>query len=66
MGDDKDAKEPKTKRIELGRCGSVTLFLAGDRKRLLIGFDIVDKGFDKAGLNGFIEALRKVRDKMDR
>jgi hypothetical protein len=44
----------------------VTLYLSGDRKRLLVGFDVDDKGFDKAGLNGFIEALRKLRDKMER
>jgi len=61
-----EAKERKEKRVDLGRCGSVTLYLSGDRKRLLVGFDVDDKGFDKAGLNGFIDALRKLRDKMER
>jgi len=61
-----EAKERKAKRVDLGRCGSVTLHLSGDRKRLLIGFDVDDKGFDKSGLNGFVEALRKLRDKMER
>jgi len=61
-----EAKERKAKRVDLGRCGSVTLHLSADRKRLLIGFDVDDKGFDKAGLNGFVEALRKLREKMER
>jgi len=54
------------KEYDLGRSGSVTLYLSDDRKRLLIAFDIDERGFSKTGLNGFIEALKKVRDKMER
>lgn len=63
---DKHADKHSEKSVDLGRCGSVKLLLAGDRKRLLIAFDVDARGFDKAGLNGFIDALKKVRDKMDR
>jgi len=62
----KDAKEATGKRIDLGQCGEVTLFLSDDRKRLLIAFDVDKEGFDKSGLNGFIDALKKVREKMHR
>ncbi|GIK86323.1 MAG: hypothetical protein BroJett026_18040 [Betaproteobacteria bacterium] len=42
------------------------LHLSEDHKRLLIAFDVDGRGFDKSGLNGFIDALKKVRDKMQR
>lgn len=59
--------KPRTgKQIDLGRCGSVTLHVSEDRKRLLIGFDVDPKGFDKTGVNTFIDSLKKVRDKMER
>jgi hypothetical protein len=54
------------KFVDLGRCGSVTLHLSKDRKRLLIGFDVHPEGFDKTGVNGFIDALKKIREKMER
>jgi hypothetical protein len=54
------------KEVDLGRCGRVTLHLSGDRKNLLIEFEVQAKGFDKAALGGFIEALEKVRKKMER
>lgn len=54
------------KKIDLGRCGNVTMHLSGDRKRLLIAFAVDARGFDKSGLNGFIDALKKIRDKMER
>jgi hypothetical protein len=59
-------KEPSHKKIDLGRCGAVTLHLSADRKRLLLEFETEPDGFDKSGLNGFIEALKKVRDRMER
>lgn len=62
----KDAKEYIQKRVDLGRCGAVTLNLAADRRRLLIEFETQPEGFDKSGLNGFIDALEKIRKKMDR
>jgi hypothetical protein len=61
-----EAERPSGKEVNLGRCGSVTLYLSDDRKRLLIAFDVDAAGFDKAGLNGFIDALKKVREKMNR
>jgi hypothetical protein len=54
------------KEIDLGKCGNVTLHLSEDRKRLLIGFDVDPRGFDKTGVNTFIDALKKVREKMER
>jgi hypothetical protein len=63
---DKGAKEALEKAIDLGSCGSVTLHVSPDRKRLLIEFATEPEGFDKSGLNGFIDALEKVRKKMDR
>ncbi len=62
----KDSKGRAAKHVDLGRCGSVTLHLSDDKKNLLIGFEIQAEGFDKTGLNGFIDALKKVRDKMQR
>lgn len=62
----KEKDEGKQKKVELGRCGAVTLHLSANQKRLLIGFEIEPEGFDKSGLNGFIDALKKVRDKMER
>jgi hypothetical protein len=59
-------KEWKTKRFELGPSGDVTLHISEDAKRLLIEFATDPRGFDKSGLNGFIDALRKARDRMER
>jgi len=58
--------EPIAKSVDLGRCGGVTLHLSGDRKHLLIAFDVHPEGFDKTGVNGFIDALEKIREKMKR
>ena len=60
------SKESKEKSVDLGPCGSVTLHLSADRKHLFIEFQVQPEGFDKAGLNGFIDALEKVRKKMER
>ena len=62
----KEAKDPIKKSVDLGRCGSVVLHVSGDRKRLLLEFETEPEGFDKSGLNAFIDALKKVREKMDR
>ena len=61
-----DKDEGKQKKIDLGDCGSVTLLLSPDEKRLLIAFDTRPEGFDKTGLNVFIGALEKIRKKMQR
>jgi hypothetical protein len=62
----KDAKEPVKKKVDLGRCGDVTMHVSADRKRLLLEFATEPEGLDKSGLNAFIDALKKIRDKMDR
>lgn len=59
-------KETTVKRVDLGRCGAVTLHLSPDNRRLIRGFETKPEGFDKAGLNAFIDALEKIRKKMDR
>lgn len=56
----------KGKEVELGKDGTVTCHLSEDRKRLLLSFDVDERGFTKTGLNGFIEMLKKVREKMVR
>ncbi len=63
MGTDKDATQ---KKIDLERCGDVTLHLSDDRRHLLLEFDTVPTGLDKTGLNAFIDALKSVREKMQR
>ena len=61
-----DKGTEKQKRVDLGASGSVTFHLSADRRRLLIAFDTQPEGFDKTGVNTFIEALKKVREKMQR
>ena len=58
--------EATIKDVDLGKCGSVRLHLSGNAKRLLIEFQTDPEGFDKVGLNAFIDALEKVRRKMER
>jgi hypothetical protein len=59
-------KESFQKKIDLGPCGAVTLHVSADRKRLLLEFETEPEGFDKTGLNSFIDALKKIRDRMQR
>jgi hypothetical protein len=61
------AREEKVLALDLGhRSGSATLRLAADRKRLQVELAVDAKGLDKTGVNGLIDALKKLRDKMDR
>jgi hypothetical protein len=62
----KKTKENKEKSVDLGRCGNVTLHLSAERKHLFIEFEVQPEGFDKTGVNAFIDALEKVRRKMKR
>lgn len=62
----KDSTEYSSKKVSLGRCGDVTLHLSENRKRLLLEFDTEPEGLDKTGLNSFIDALKKVREKLER
>lgn len=66
QADPKESKEIKDKQVDLGPCGEATLRLSADRKRLHIEFKVDAKGFDKSGLNGLIDALERVREKMHR
>jgi hypothetical protein len=59
-------KDEYRKEVYLGKSGTVVLHVSKDAKRLLIEFDTDARGLDKSGLNGFIDALRKVRDRMER
>lgn len=56
----------KGETFDLGKSGSIVCYVSDDKKRLLIAFDIDERGFTKTGLNGFIEALKKVRQEMVR
>jgi hypothetical protein len=62
----KQKDKTKPKHVDLGPCGTVTLYLSADEKRLLVEFDTQPDGFDKTGLNEFIDALKKMREKMER
>jgi hypothetical protein len=59
-------KEDYQKKVDLGRCGTVTFHVAKDGKHLLLEFETEPEGLDKTGLNSFIDALKKVREKMTR
>jgi hypothetical protein len=62
----KDEEGQTRKKVDLGRCGEVTLHLSANKTRLLLEFDCHPEGLDKTGVNGLIDALKKVREKMDR
>jgi hypothetical protein len=54
------------KAFDLGRSGTITCHVSEDGKRLLIEFDTRKDGLSKTGVNGLIDALKKVREKMVR
>ena len=58
--------EAKRKKFDLGRDGTITFHVSKDGKRLLIAFDVDKEGLTKAGVNGLVDALKKIRDKMTR
>ena len=58
--------EGKHKEFDLGRSGSIVCHVSEDGKRLLIEFDTRKDGLSKTGVNGLIDALKKVREKMVR
>jgi hypothetical protein len=53
-------------KLDLGRDGKVVFHLSESAKRLLIEFDCDAKGLSKAGVNGLIDGLRKIRGRMKR
>jgi hypothetical protein len=56
----------KKKKFDLGRDGTITCHVSEDARRLLIEFDVPKEGLSKAGVNGLIDALKKIRDRMSR
>jgi hypothetical protein len=56
----------KKKKYDLGKSGEITCHLSEDSKRLLIEFDTDKEGLSKTGVNGLIDALKDIRDKMVR
>ena len=56
----------KKKRFSLGRDGNIICHVSNDAKRMLIEFDVDKDGLSKTGVNGLIDALKKIRDKMVR
>lgn len=55
------------KKFDLGgKRGTVTCHLSKNAKRLLIEFDVEEEGLTKTGVNGLIDALKVMRDKMVR
>jgi len=59
-------KEKYDKDVDLGRCGAVNLHLSKGGQHLLLEFETEPEGSDETGLNSFIEALKKVRERMER
>jgi len=58
--------DSKKKKFDLGRSGTITCHVSEDARRLLIEFDTDKEGLSKTGVNGLIDALKKIRDKMVR
>jgi hypothetical protein len=54
------------KKFDLGKSGTITCHVSEDAKRLLIEFEVDKQGLTKTGVNGLIDALKKVREKMVR
>jgi hypothetical protein len=54
------------KKIDLGGDGKITFYLSDSEKRLLIEFDCNPKSLTKAGVNGLIDGLKTIREKMKR
>jgi hypothetical protein len=56
-----------TKEFDLGKkSGSVKCHVSADRKRVVLELAVSGEGVTKSGLNGLIDALKAVREKMDR
>jgi hypothetical protein len=56
----------KTKQFELDRNNAVTFHLSEDARRLIIELQAEEEGMTKTGVNGLIDALKKMREKMVR
>ena len=58
--------DAKQATLYLGKDGEVTCHISEDARRLLIEFGVDREGLTKTGVNGLIDALIKIRDKMVR
>lgn len=54
--------EGKTRKFDLGKDGSINCYVSENEKRLLITFEVDEKGLTKTGVNGLIECLLLVAD----
>jgi len=53
-------------KFDLGKSGTITCHISKDAKRLLIEFNVDKEGLTKTGLNGLIDALKTIRERMVR
>ena len=58
--------EGKLKTFELDRESTMTCLLSEDKKRLLFKVEGEEKGLTKTAVNSLIDALKRIRDKMER
>ena len=56
----------KSKHVDFGKNGNVTLHLSDDAKRLLIEFKVGKDGMNKTDINYLISNLKEIREKMQR
>jgi hypothetical protein len=56
----------KKKEYDLGNNGTITFHVSEDAKRLLIDFDVEEKGLTKTAINLLIDALKETRKAMVR
>jgi hypothetical protein len=54
------------KHFDLGTSGGITCHVSEDEERLLIEFDTQEEGLTKTGVNGLIDALKQIRERMVR
>ena len=58
--------EGKKYKFDLGKSGNFNCFLSEDAKRLQVKLEVDEEGLTKTAVNGLIDALKKVREKMGR
>jgi len=56
----------KKYKFALGKSGDFNCLVSEDGKRLQIDLEVEKEGLTKTAVNGLIDALKKVRDKMVR
>ncbi len=58
--------EGKSKTFDLGNGATLVCHVSADAKRLRIESDVDQEGLTKTQVNGLIDALKKIRGKMER